>query len=116
MTRLQHLEVNLYRASLWLYPRDLRRGLGSEMTALFAEALEDAGRRPGCLSVSGLWLSTAQDFVRVALRGHLMNPALVIPLFSAASAVAILGSLDWALLHGPALNRAITQILSGSIR
>ena len=103
MTRLLALSSRLYTAGLSLYPPDLRREFGAEMTEVFAEDLDQAWRSEGIAGVIGVWLCAVREMVRIALPSQFENPAIAVPLLSFALGLFVQsGIMTLALRHKPA--------------
>jgi hypothetical protein len=118
MTRFADLSIRVYAAALPLYPPELRRDFGVEMTAVFAEDLEEAWRSAGLAGVIRVWSRAGWEVVRIALPGLVTNPAIGVPLLSFVQSVGALttevllshGRLSAPVLLLPGLAAALTSI------
>lgn len=90
---MRPLHLKTYRAALYLYPQDLRREFGNDM----AEAFEEDLRHSGPIQV---WSVAVRELLRIGLPGLMRNPAVAVPVLSAALNMAALTlELSLALLH-----------------
>jgi hypothetical protein len=118
MTSFIALSTRLYAALLPLYPLDLRRDFGAEMTSVFAEDLTDAWQNKGAPGLIRVLSSAALEFVRIAVPGLMQIPAIAVPLLSFLFGAAIISSEllltpnrdDFAL--GAALGAALINALT----
>jgi hypothetical protein len=69
----------LYQKLLLLYPQDLRREFGAEMTLAFAEDIENVGNLR-------VWWCALRELITVALPGQRSNRTVLVPAFSFALA------------------------------
>jgi hypothetical protein len=82
----------LYQKLLLLYPQDLRRQFGAEMTLAFADDIKSMGAHR-------VWWCAVRELVTVALPGQKSNPAVLVPALSfAVSALTQSGEL-WIGMH-----------------
>jgi hypothetical protein len=79
MTALLSLSMRLYAAVLPLYPPDLRRDFGPEMSEAFAEDLADALHHRGLKGVVRVWYCSLRELLRIALPSQAENPAVAVP-------------------------------------
>ena len=88
----------LYRKTLLLYPADLRREFGEDMTATFAEDLSNS---VGIARKLRVWWCCLMDVLRIAIPAQKENPLVMVPLvafFSVTTWDAVaLGGAFW---HG----------------
>ncbi len=100
----------LYQKLLLLYPQDLRRDFGAEMTLAFAEDIKHMGRLP-------VWWCAMRELVTVALPGQRSNRSVVVPALSfclcalTQSAVLWIGSHQAARVAYPPLPEAISLVI-----
>lgn len=66
-----------YRATLWLYPAQLRRAYGRDMADAFERGLDAEWKRRGQRGILRAGLRAAGEFFTVALPGHLMSDWLI---------------------------------------
>jgi hypothetical protein len=67
----------IYRKLLLLYPQDLRRQFGAEMTLAFTEDIENMGARR-------VWWCAIREVMTVALPDQRSNRSVLVPVFSFA--------------------------------
>ena len=67
----------LYQKLLLLYPLDLRRDFGGEMTLAFAEDIKNIGSLR-------VWWCALREVLTVALPGQRSNPSVLVPALSFA--------------------------------
>ena len=105
MNRFLRWNLKAYRATLLLYPEDLRRDFGAEMAEAFEEDLAsecDAGNLTGVIRV---WRVTLREFLQIALIRQFENPLLAVPVLAALVSLASQASiLALALKRESALN------------
>lgn len=102
MSLLMCLSTRVYSGVLKLYPPDLRRDFGPEISDLFSEDLADAWRGSGLAGVIGVWWCAACEVIRIAVPGNRTNPALIVPaVASAFNALSISAILIAAASHHP---------------
>jgi hypothetical protein len=65
----------LYQKLLLLYPQDLRREFGAEMTLAFAEDVQNMGNLR-------VWWCALRELVSVALPGQVSNRSVLVPALS----------------------------------
>ena len=75
MTRYVSMGVRIYGRMVMLYPEDLRREYGAEMTLVFEEDLR-ASRMAGAIQ---LWLRAFGELLRIALPAGAATPAVRVP-------------------------------------
>jgi hypothetical protein len=92
MMRFLTLSSRIYAAMLPLYPADLRRDFGAEMTAVFAEDLADAWRNSGIAGAIRVWNSAAFDLVQVAAPALMEKPSVAVPVLAFLLSLAIVGA------------------------
>jgi hypothetical protein len=91
--------VALYRLLLWLYPADLRRDYGDEMTAVFTELLSTQPTTGGRAAIVGRALG---EVFTIALPGHLASERVIAASLSLVITSAVLGSLVTIMMYvGP---------------
>ena len=104
------MNVWLYQKLLLLYPQDLRREFGAEMTLAFAED----SRSLGNLRV---WWCALRELLTVALPGQRSNRSVVVPALSfclsafTQSAVMWIGSHRAQHVEYPPLPQAICLVI-----
>lgn len=118
MTRFARCNARIYAAVLPLYPPDLRRDFGAEMTEVFLEDLAEAWRNAGLAGAIRVWSRAAWEIARIALPRQLENPAIGVPLLSFVQSVVAL-TTEMLISHGrisapvlllPGLVAALTSI------
>jgi hypothetical protein len=82
MTNALPLSSRIYGCLLVLYPEDLRRDHGPEMTLVFSEDLDAARREAGMRGVIRVWRCALGEFLRLALPGCASSPTLRVPAIS----------------------------------
>jgi hypothetical protein len=92
MTAFITLSARIYGAMLPLYPAELRRDFGAEMTTVFAEDLADAWRNSGIAGAIRVWNSAALDFVQVAVPGLMEKPSIAVPVLAFLLSTAVVGA------------------------
>ncbi|MCU1325368.1 MAG: hypothetical protein JWN34_738 [Bryobacterales bacterium] len=73
MPKLLHCLSRCYRATLWLYPPDLRREHGDEMAAAFSALLADQSAQRGWRGVIQAALCAGKEILTVAVPGQLAS-------------------------------------------
>ena len=116
MTRLAEWNARIYAAVLPLYPPELRRDFGAEMTEVFAEDLAEAWRNAGLPGAIRVWCCAAWEIARIALPRHLENPAIGVPFLSFIQSVGAL-TTEMLISHGrlSALARRCCQVSSRAL-
>lgn len=118
MTRLAEWNARIYAVVLPLYPPELRRDFGAEMTEVFVEDLAEAWRNAGLPGAIRVWCCAAWEIARIALPRHLENPAIGVPILSFIQSVGAL-TTEMLISHGrlsapalllPGLVAALTSI------
>lgn len=71
--------IRLYEKLLLLYPADLRREFGGEMSLIFAEDLEAAWGDARIAGVLQVWWYALRELVTVALPAQRSNPCVLVP-------------------------------------
>ena len=74
-----------YAVLLVLYPDELRRRFGEEMTDVFDQQLEGAWEEGGFLGLARIWLRAIGELLFVALPAQLAQPIVVVPTLSLIS-------------------------------
>jgi hypothetical protein len=82
----------LYEKLLLLYPEDLRRDFGAEMTLAFADDIEIMG-------VPRVWWCALGELLTVALPGQRSNPSVVVPALSFAVSAVTESAELWIGMH-----------------
>ncbi len=82
--------IAVYRLLLWLYPADLRREYGDEMTAVFTELLSTETTTRGR---AALTCRAVSEVFTIALPGHLASEAVIAAGLSLVITSTVLGSL-----------------------
>jgi len=78
----------LYEKLLLLYPADLRREYGNEMTLVFAEDLASAWGDARIAGVLQIWWYALRELVTVALPAQRSNPCVLVPALAFAFVAA----------------------------
>jgi len=99
MIRFIDWNARIYTAVLPLFPQELRRDFGAEMTEVFAEDLAEAWRNAGLAGAIRVWWCAAWEIVRIAFPRQLENPAVGVPLLSFVQSVVAL-TAELVLSHG----------------
>lgn len=101
-----------YRGILLLYPPDLRRDFGPEMTELFSEDLDDAWRSCGFGGALRVWWCALCEILRVALLGQRTNPGFVVPSIAFALNTVVVGAeLVLSMMHATTGPRGFPLVL-----
>ena len=84
---MQTLKVcsQTYGLLVILYPRDLRRHFGEEMTEVFDQQLREAWDQRGLAGLLRVWLWAIGELLCVALPAQLAQPIIVVPTLSLIS-------------------------------
>jgi hypothetical protein len=90
-----------YRASLRLYPADLRRAYGDEMSDVFNQVLQAEWNRRGTRGVTAAGFRAAVEFFRVAVPAHLVSDWMIAGSLSLAVTSGILASLVAMIMARP---------------
>jgi hypothetical protein len=104
----------LYQKLLLLYPQDLRRDFGAEMTLAFAEDIKSMGNLR-------VWWCALRELLTVALPGQRSNPSVIVPALSfclcalTQSAELWIGSHQAARVAYPPLPEAISLVILPSL-
>jgi hypothetical protein len=118
MIRFIDWNARIYTAVLPLFPQELRRDFGAEMTEVFVEDLAEAWRNAGLPGAIRVWCCAAWEIARIALPRHLENPAIGVPILSFIQSVGAL-TTEMLISHGrlsapalllPGLVAALTSI------
>jgi hypothetical protein len=72
------MSSQIYRRMLLLYPVELRRDFGEDMSLAFAEDLARA-RRSGVVAVARVWWWSLAELFRIAIPAQRHNRAVVVP-------------------------------------
>ena len=83
--RFEIMSTDIYAWLLTFYPEDLRREYGQEMVLVFADDLRSR-------SAGRVWWNALSEFLRIALPHTLSQPALRVPLLSAAFSILSLST------------------------
>jgi hypothetical protein len=114
MNRILARSVWLYEKLLLLYPADLRREFGSEMTLIFAEDLQSAWGDARIAGVLQIWWYALRELVTVALPAQRSNPCVLVPALAFAFVVMGQGAGLCFLLSQ--VTRLETSLLFDAIR
>ena len=87
MTHLFRWSLRAYRNLLILYPDDLRGDFGPEMLEAFAQDLLVACTARSIKGAIRVWRITLHELIRIAFPAWLRNPAVAVPVLSAATAL-----------------------------
>jgi hypothetical protein len=71
MSNVMRLCLVCYRASLWLYPLELRRSYGGEMIAAFAQMLAAESAAHGLRGIAASGCRAITEIFTVAIPGHI---------------------------------------------
>jgi hypothetical protein len=74
-----------FAALLILYPDELRREFGDEMTDVFGLQLEEAWEESGFAGLIRVWIRAIGELLFVALPAQLAQPIVVVPMLSLIS-------------------------------
>jgi hypothetical protein len=108
------MNVWLYQKLLLLYPQELRREFGAEMTLAFAEDIKNMG-------TLRVWWCALREVLTVALPGQKSNPSVVVPGLSfglcalTQSAELWIGSHQAARVEYPPLFDSIVLVVLPSL-
>lgn len=80
-----------YRTLLWLYPAELRRAYGHDMSDAFERGLDAEWRRRGGWGVVRAGCRAITELFTVAIPGHLMNEWVITASVTLVLNSAILG-------------------------
>jgi hypothetical protein len=100
----------LYQKLLLLYPQDLRRDFGAEMTLAFAEDIKNMGSLR-------VWWCAIRELLTVALPGQRSNRSVVVPALSFALCAVVQTGEIWIGSHRaqrveyPPLPEAICMVI-----
>jgi hypothetical protein len=100
--------TSVYRALLWLYPRELRGPYGCEMTAVFEQQLQTAWTRSGIRGVLAISSWAIREVVTVAIPSQILSERMIAPSASLLITAALFVGLT-ALLQDRALAGWINQ-------
>ena len=89
----------IYGRLLLLYPEELRREFGAEMTWAFADDLESAWGDARIAGVMQVWWYALRELLTVALPGQRSNPFVVVPALSFILAAFSQAAWLWIALH-----------------
>jgi hypothetical protein len=103
MPRYLNLLATWYRASLRLYPAELRRVYGEEISDLFRQLLAAEWRCRGLRGVAGTVYDAAGEFFRIAISAHLLSDRMIATSLSLLITSGILASLI-AVMMAPVLH------------
>jgi hypothetical protein len=92
MNRFVQCSSRVYAGVLYLYPADLRRNFGTEMTAVFTDDLADAWRSRRLAGAVEVWWRAGSEVLQIALPGRLASEALVAPAVSVLLHLAFIGA------------------------
>lgn len=93
-----------YRASLWLYPAELRRAYGRDMVDAFERGLETEWRRRGQWGILRAGFRAAGELITVALPGHLTSDWVLTAGLALVINSGILGLLVGVMMKQPIFN------------
>ena len=93
MTRFVRWSAGIYSASLFLYPSDLGRDFGNEMTWVFSEDLEDAWRNHRVAGAISVWWRAMSELFRIGLPARFSSQAFIAPAISLAVHLVLMGGL-----------------------
>jgi hypothetical protein len=82
MNELLARSIWIYQKLLFLYPAELRREFGDEMTLAFADDLESAWGDARVAGVIQIWRYALGELLTVALPGQTANPYVLSPFFA----------------------------------
>lgn len=92
--------VRTYERLLYLYPRELRREFGAEMSDLFRAQLEARMAARGALGLIEAWKTILREFPATVVREHWAvlerrNPGVSWNRLAVASLLPLLGAVAW---------------------
>jgi len=102
-----------YRLILVLYPPEVRRVFGAEMTDTFAQQLAGAWEENRLSGVIQVWLTALLELPAIALPRQLARPLLFIPVVSLLGTSTLFFSLVWALEHSLVLSAWCHGVFGG---
>ena len=91
MQPVTQISLLIYGCSLWLYPSELRRRFGPEMSEVFAELVADTSGQRGLCGVAALWWLTLRESVTVGLLSRLQSTAVIV----GAASLSIASMIAW---------------------
>jgi len=74
------IATRIYSGFLSLYPAELRRDFGAEMSQVFVEDLEDSYRSRGVAGAARVWWRSVKELWRVALPEHASKREIEVPI------------------------------------
>jgi hypothetical protein len=77
--------LKAYSLLLTLYPLELRRQFGDEMTHVFAQQLHGAWEESGLRGQARVWLCAIGELLYVAVPAQLAQPVFLVPTLSLIS-------------------------------
>ena len=80
MNAMLPVSTRIYSGFLALYPAELRRDFGAEMTQVFVEDLEDSYRSRGLAGAARVWRRSVKELWRVALPEHVAKREIAVPI------------------------------------
>lgn len=78
------MSPRLYSVLLLLYPAELRRNFGAEMTQVFLEDLEESQRRSGIRGSARVWWRSIRELFRIALPARVSGREIIVALITYA--------------------------------
>jgi len=99
MNQLLLRSVWFYQRLLVLYPQELRREFGNEMTLAFADDLESAWGDARWAGVMQIWWYALRELLTVALPGQRSNPYVLSPALAFLATASTESAFFWIGLH-----------------
>ncbi len=76
------MSARIYSVFLSLYPADLRRDFGEEMTQVFLEDLENSRRRRGLFGAAQVWWRSVRELCRIVLPLEVSRREVAVPVLA----------------------------------
>jgi len=108
MNRLVRCSSALYERVLFLYPADLRRNFGNEMTLAFTDDLQRAG-------VLRVWWSVLYELLTIALPGQQSNRFVLVPALCFLMVALSQGTMVWVGVQHARLVSQVVPVLLMSV-
>jgi hypothetical protein len=87
----------LYSCLLVLYPSELRRRFGAEMTQVFGDQIWEAWHAGGTKRALRVWSTALWELIAVALPMKVCNSATAVTLLSMVSSLVLFWLLLWGI-------------------
>jgi hypothetical protein len=124
MNRFIRLSSHIYSGIVVLYPADLRRDFGDEMTEVFAQDLAEMWRTRGLGGVLGVWRRALWEVTSIVVPAQIVTSTVIATMISFFWAVIVTSAVIaptisffwavWALGVWPGLGAAIVSLTAVS--